>query len=137
MTELFKACARGQDPLLKELGEGLVNRKLYKAVDVTFVSPRAAADFKVAAIDRIRSAGLDPVLCARGRQPFGYAVQAVRPGRPEAGQPDSRGEDRRADGRRSVRRRGASTRFKRNTACCGITSRSEFERWLFRSPQST
>ena len=57
MTELFKACAAGQDPLLKELGEGLVNRKLYKAVDVTFASPRAAADFKVAAIDRIRARG--------------------------------------------------------------------------------
>ena len=27
MTELFKACARGQDPLLNELGEGLLNRK--------------------------------------------------------------------------------------------------------------
>ena len=60
MTELFKACAPGKDPLLKELGEGLLNRKLYKAVDVTFASPRAAADFKVAAIDKIRSAGLDP-----------------------------------------------------------------------------
>lgn len=59
MTELFKACARGQDPLLKELGEGLVNRKLYKAVDVTSVSPEAAADFELAAIDRIRSLGLD------------------------------------------------------------------------------
>ncbi len=61
MTELFKACARGQDPLLRELGEGLVNRKLYKAVDVTFVSPRAAADFKVAAVEGIRNVGLDPV----------------------------------------------------------------------------
>jgi uncharacterized protein len=60
MTELFKACARGEDPLLKELGEGLVNRRLYKAVDVTFVSPTAAAAFQVAATDRLRSAGLDP-----------------------------------------------------------------------------
>jgi HD superfamily phosphohydrolase len=60
MTELFKAFTRGQDPLLRELGEGLLNRKLYKAVDVTFASPRAAADFKVAAIDKIRSLGLDP-----------------------------------------------------------------------------
>ncbi len=60
MTELFKACARGEDPLLKELGEGLVNRKLYKAVDVTFVPPRATALFQAAAIDAIRSAGLDP-----------------------------------------------------------------------------
>ncbi len=57
MTELFKACAGGGDPLLKELGEGLVNRKLYKAVDVTFAPARAAADFKVAAIDRIRAQG--------------------------------------------------------------------------------
>ena len=60
MTELFKACTRGQDPLLGELGEGLLNRKLYKAIDVTFASPRAAADFKVAAIDKIKRLGLDP-----------------------------------------------------------------------------
>ena len=37
-----------------------MNRKLYKAVDVTFVPPRAADSFKAAAIERIRSAGLDP-----------------------------------------------------------------------------
>jgi HD superfamily phosphohydrolase len=60
MTELFKACARGNDPLLEELGAGLLNRKLYKSVDVTFVSPRVATDFTVAAIDRIRRLGLDP-----------------------------------------------------------------------------
>ena len=60
MTELFKACARGQDPLLKELGAGLVNRKLYKAVDVTYVPPKAAAEFEAAAVDAIRRAGLDP-----------------------------------------------------------------------------
>ena len=60
MTEFFKACARGEDPLLKELGEGLVNRKLYKAVDATFVSPAATGRFKAAAIKRIRDIGLDP-----------------------------------------------------------------------------
>ena len=60
MTELIKACTKGHDPLLRELGEGLLNRKLYKAIDVTNAAPRAAADFKVAAIDKIRSLGLDP-----------------------------------------------------------------------------
>jgi uncharacterized protein len=60
MTELFKACARGNDPLLEELGAGLLNRKLYKAVDVTFAAPRAATDFTVAAIEKIRRLGLDP-----------------------------------------------------------------------------
>ena len=43
-----------------ELGGGPLNRKLYKAIDVTFASPRAAADFKVAAIDKIKRLGLDP-----------------------------------------------------------------------------
>jgi HD superfamily phosphohydrolase len=60
MTEFFKACARGADPLLNELGDGLLNRKLYKAVDVTFASSRAVAEFEIAAIDRIKRMGLDP-----------------------------------------------------------------------------
>jgi hypothetical protein len=69
MTELFKACARGNDPLLEELGAGLLNRKLYKAVDVTFASPRAATDFAVAASDKIRRLGLDPAYALVGDSP--------------------------------------------------------------------
>ena len=69
MTEFLKACARGADPLLEELGDGLLNRKLYKAIDVTFASPRAVADFEAAAIDRIRGLGLDPAYAIVGDSP--------------------------------------------------------------------
>ncbi len=84
LTELFKACAAGKDPLLNELGEGLVNRKLYKAVDVTFAPPRAAADFKVAAIDSIRSAGLDPAYALVADSP---SDTPYKPYDPEAQKP--------------------------------------------------
>ena len=69
MTEFLKACARGNDPLLTELGDGLLNRKLYKAVDVSFASPFAVAEFEAAAIEKIRGLGLDP----------GYALVADSP----------------------------------------------------------
>jgi uncharacterized protein len=69
MTELFKACARGNDPLIRELGEGLLNRKLYKAVDVTFASPRAASDFTGVALDKIKRLGLDPAYSLVGDSP--------------------------------------------------------------------
>ena len=60
MTAFFKACAASGDELLRELGEGLLNRKLYKAVDVTDVPPQSVANFKVEAVDKIRGLGLDP-----------------------------------------------------------------------------
>ena len=60
MTELFKAFSRGSDPLLEELSEGLLNRKLYKAVDVSFASTQATADFRSAATEKIEGLGLDP-----------------------------------------------------------------------------
>jgi uncharacterized protein len=59
MTEFFKACAAANDQLLRELGDGLLNRKLYKAVDVTDVPPQAVANFKVEVVDEIRNRGLD------------------------------------------------------------------------------
>jgi HD superfamily phosphohydrolase len=65
MTEFFKVCATAEDELLRDLGSGLLNRKLYKAIDVTDISSQSC----------------------RG-QPFGHAVQAVRSRCREAGHPD-------------------------------------------------
>ena len=113
-----------------------MNRKLYKAVDVTFVSPRAAADFKVAAIDKIRSLGLDPAYALVDDSP---SDTPYKPYDPDAAKPVNQifVEGPSGAGRRSARRPAASTRFRRNTACCDITFPSESEMWLFRSPQST
>jgi HD superfamily phosphohydrolase len=69
MTEFFKACARGNDTLLKELGDGLLNRKLYKSVDVTLASPEAADEFEAAAIGKIKGLGLDPAYAFVGDSP--------------------------------------------------------------------
>ena len=121
MTELFKACARGHDPLLGELGEGLLNRRLYKSVDVTFASPESAAKFTVAATERIRTLGLDPAYALVGDSPSDTPYdRTTRMLRSRATRFSWRG--RRAGGRRSVRRRIASIRSRRSTACCGIIS---------------
>jgi uncharacterized protein len=69
MTDLFKACARGDDPLLGELGEGLLNRRLYKSVEVTFASPESVAEFSVAATEKISALGLDPTYAFVGDSP--------------------------------------------------------------------
>jgi HD superfamily phosphohydrolase len=84
MTELFKAFARGDDPLLKELSEGLLNRKLYKAVDVSFALPQAAAVFREAAINKIRCLGLDPAYSFVGDSP---TDTPYRPYDPDDGEP--------------------------------------------------
>ncbi len=60
LTEFFKICANAKDGLLRDLGSGLLNRKLYKAIDVTDISPRSVADYRVAAVDKLRGLGLDP-----------------------------------------------------------------------------
>ncbi len=40
VTEFFKACIRSEDETLRDLGQGLINRKLFKCIDV----PDAARD---------------------------------------------------------------------------------------------
>jgi uncharacterized protein len=60
MTEFFKVCASAEDELLRDLGSGLLNRKLYKAIDVTDISSQSVSDYRVAAVDKLRRLGLDP-----------------------------------------------------------------------------
>jgi HD superfamily phosphohydrolase len=67
ITELFKACARSSDDVLVRLADGLLNRRLYKAIDVT--AQAAAQDWsRILAFDarvreRMQQCGLDPRYC--------------------------------------------------------------------------
>ncbi len=67
ITELFKACARSGDDILVRLADGLLNRRLYKAIDVT--AHAAAQDWsRILAFDarvreRMQECGLDPRYC--------------------------------------------------------------------------
>jgi len=60
MTQFFKACAGANDPLLKSLGMGLIQRKLYKAVDVSGSDPAQIVDFGGKSKDFIKKKKLDP-----------------------------------------------------------------------------
>ena len=46
MTEFAKACCVCQDSVLKFLANGLLNRKLFKAIDVTAASSHKVANFQ-------------------------------------------------------------------------------------------
>jgi HD superfamily phosphohydrolase len=64
VTEFLKECARSDDPLLVELASGLLNRRLYKALDVTGrIDPHEAAqikEFDARVRERMRQRGMDP-----------------------------------------------------------------------------
>jgi len=59
VTEFFKACETADDTILASLGRGLVERKLYKAIDATDTGS-AQADFEIQATRAVEQAGLDP-----------------------------------------------------------------------------
>ena len=67
ITELFKACLASGDEVLVRLADGLLNRRLYKAIDVT--AQAAAQDWsRILAFDarvreRMQQCGLDPRYC--------------------------------------------------------------------------
>ena len=134
MTELLKGCAAGRDGLLAELGSGLLNRKLYKSVDVTFSSPRAAAEFRIAAAAKITSLGLDPAYALVADSPTDTPYIPTTPA-PNSRSIRSSSRDRRGTGRSLARLRGASPRFKRSTACRVTTSRSGSGMTWFRLPR--
>lgn len=46
LTEFFKACQYAADPTLKLLGDGLINRRLFKCFDATDKEPRNIFKFK-------------------------------------------------------------------------------------------
>jgi HD superfamily phosphohydrolase len=58
VTEFFKACADARDPVLRSLGLGLVERKLYKGVDATDADGALIGTFVAKAQDVVRSAKL-------------------------------------------------------------------------------
>jgi HD superfamily phosphohydrolase len=67
ITELFKACLRCNDPVLVRLADGLLNRRLYKALDVT--AQATAQDwsrilgFDARVRERMTQCGMDPRYC--------------------------------------------------------------------------
>jgi len=64
ITELLKACGAGNDPILRDLSLGLLNRRLYKAIDVTDVVASAEVSrivaFDAMVRDELTRQGLDP-----------------------------------------------------------------------------
>jgi hypothetical protein len=54
ITEFFKVCARSADPLVSELASGLLNRRLYKALDVTGLVAAAELPHLIAFDARVR-----------------------------------------------------------------------------------
>lgn len=60
LTEFFKACGRVSDSILCELGRGLTERKLYKAIDVTDLDAARIAKFATAANNAVADEKLEP-----------------------------------------------------------------------------
>lgn len=60
IVEFWRSCERSKDPSLRELGGGLLHRKLYKAIDVTEFDKSSVAEFFALARDEISRTGLDP-----------------------------------------------------------------------------
>jgi HD superfamily phosphohydrolase len=67
VTEFLKECTRCDDALLVELASGLLNRRLYKALDVTGrIDARALPKIKTfdaAVRERMQQRGMDPRYC--------------------------------------------------------------------------
>jgi HD superfamily phosphohydrolase len=55
ITEFLKACSEAEDPVLKELGGGLVHRKLYKVIDATNMPGDSVGEFRAAVNSRLQS----------------------------------------------------------------------------------
>jgi HD superfamily phosphohydrolase len=67
VTELLKGCARCADPILEELSNGLLNRRLYKSLDVTsWIDAhelRKIMAFDARVRQRMEQVGMDPRYC--------------------------------------------------------------------------
>jgi hypothetical protein len=57
MMEFFKACAVSDDPVLADLGRGLVQRKLYKCIDITTDREEKKLNFVTAVSDWLSKQG--------------------------------------------------------------------------------
>jgi HD superfamily phosphohydrolase len=64
ITELLKGCTRSRDEIVSRLGDGLLNRRLFKALDVTGLVPGLElaniVAFNVRVTERLRELGFDP-----------------------------------------------------------------------------
>ena len=60
MTEFFKACASSSDDMLKLLGQGLADRRLFKGTDVTDMDRASLGQFTARATEKVRKLGLEP-----------------------------------------------------------------------------
>jgi hypothetical protein len=60
MTEFFKACSVAKDKTLQMLGQGLVNRILFKGVDATDAEPAGLGKFTTQATEKVKASGYDP-----------------------------------------------------------------------------
>jgi HD superfamily phosphohydrolase len=59
VTEFLKACKNSGDTILRSLGEGLAERRLYKSTDVSGFMQNRVADFVRDSEGAVRTAGLD------------------------------------------------------------------------------
>ncbi len=60
IAEFWRCCEQSRDPLLQELGGGLLHRRLYKAIDVTPHQSDLVAAFVMEANKAIEGRGLSP-----------------------------------------------------------------------------
>ena len=60
VSEMLKACTRLEDGIANRLADGLLNRRLYKALDTTGLPPAKLRAFDIAARELLQSRGYDP-----------------------------------------------------------------------------
>ena len=59
LNEFFKVCATGDDAILRELGYGLLHRRLYKAVELSDRESSVVAEFRTALDHTLREGGAE------------------------------------------------------------------------------
>lgn len=60
VSSFMAACSRSSDRILSDIAKGLLNRKLFKAIEMTGASAPAVAAFYHEAVKRLEQLGLDP-----------------------------------------------------------------------------
>lgn len=79
ITEFVKACSRSSDSILEELGTGLLNRRLFKATDVSTAAGHKIADFAIRSREIISKTGLDPDFFFKEDAPGDTPYKPYRP----------------------------------------------------------
>jgi hypothetical protein len=60
ITEFLKSCQSASDPILRELGAGLLNRHYFKAIDASVSDQLHVSNFQMKVVELIKAKGLDP-----------------------------------------------------------------------------